>query len=158
MTPEDSHSRKRSASGIDTGRRRFINTLLGGAIIGWLAAMVYPLIRYLIPPKAAEANPTTLKIAQEASMAPGSAVMFRYGRKPGILIRTPDGQFAAFNAVCTHLDCTVQFKPDESVIWCACHNGRYDLTGRNISGPPPRPLTPFEVNILDGEVYVSEKS
>ncbi len=142
---------------IDRGRRRFINLFLGGAVVGFLGAIVYPLIRYLIPPKIAEANPANLKVAQEAQMAPGSAVMFKFGRKPGILIRRPDGKFAAFDAVCTHLDCTVQFKADESVIWCACHNGRYDLTGRNISGPPPRPLQPFEVNVLNGDVYVSQK-
>ena len=142
---------------VDAGRRRFLNTLLGGAVIGWLAAMIYPVIRYLIPPKLAEANPTTLKVSREADLAPNHAVMFKYGRKPGLLIRTPEGKFVAFSAVCTHLDCTVQYKPNDGVIWCACHNGRYDLTGRNISGPPPRPLTPFDVNILNGEIYVSPR-
>lgn len=142
---------------VDPGRRRFINLLLGGALIGWLAAIVYPLVRYLIPPKAAEANPTNLKVVTEAQLANNSAVMFKYGNKPGILIRKPDGSLAAFSAVCTHLSCTVQFKPDEEIIWCACHNGRYDLTGRNIAGPPPRPLTPFDVNVLNGEIYVSQK-
>ena len=55
-------------------------------------------------------------------------------------MRTPDGQFRAFSAVCTHLDCTVQYKADTSQIWCACHNGLYDLSGNVVSGPPPRPL------------------
>jgi cytochrome b6-f complex iron-sulfur subunit len=142
---------------IDPGRRRFLNLFLGGALVGWLAALIYPLVRYLIPPKVAEANPSTLKVAKEADITPNSALMFKYGRKPGILVRTPEGKLVAFSAVCTHLDCTVQFKPTESVIWCACHNGRYDLTGRNISGPPPRPLTPFDVNVLNGEIYVSQK-
>jgi cytochrome b6-f complex iron-sulfur subunit len=142
---------------VDPGRRRFVNVLLGGVGVGWLASMIYPVVRYLIPPKSAEANPSTLKVAKEADVAPNSAVMFKYGRKPGLLIRTPEGKFVALSAVCTHLDCTVQFKASEGVIWCACHNGRYDLTGRNISGPPPRPLTPFEVNILNGEVYVTQK-
>ena len=118
---------------------------------------MYPLARYLIPPEIPEAKPTTLKVAKVDEVSPNSSLMFRYGRKPGILIRTQDGKFNAFSAVCTHLDCTVQFRSDWGIIWCACHNGRYDLTGRNIAGPPPRPLTPFEVNIKDGEVYVSER-
>ena len=139
------------------GRRKFLSLLLGGALIGWLASLLYPLARYLIPPKLPEAKPTTLKVAKVDEVSPNSALMFRYGRKPGILIRAQDGKFNAFSAVCTHLDCTVQFRPDWGIIWCACHNGRYDLTGRNIAGPPPRPLTPFEVNIKDGEVYVSER-
>jgi Rieske Fe-S protein len=64
--------------------------------------------------------------------------------------------------VCTHLECTVQFKSDTSQIWCACHNGLYDLSGNVISGPPPRALERFTVN-LRGEpgaedIVVSRKS
>jgi Rieske Fe-S protein len=144
-----------SASGKN-GRRKFLGFILGGALIGWLGSVLYPLIKYLIPPEVPEAKPTTLKVARIDEVAPNSALMFRYGRKPGILIRTPEGQFHAYSATCTHLDCTVQFRSDWGIIWCACHNGRYDLTGRNIAGPPPRPLTPYAVNIKDEEIYVSE--
>jgi Rieske Fe-S protein len=49
--------------------------------------------------------------------------------------------------VCTHLDCTVQYKADTSQMWCACHNGMYDLSGANVSGPPPRPLETFVANV-----------
>jgi len=49
--------------------------------------------------------------------------------------------------VCTHLDCTVQFKTDTSQLWCACHNGTYDLGGNVVSGPPPRSLERFVVNL-----------
>ncbi len=41
------------------------------------------------------------------------------------------------------------------MIWCACHNGRYDLTGKNVSGPPPRPLEEFHVNVRGDEIIVS---
>ncbi len=140
----------------DPGRRKFVNLLLGGTGLAGLGIFLYPLIRYLIPPKLPEANITALKVASEADVAPNTSLMFKFGRHPGILIRTPDGDFKAFIAKCTHLDCTVQLRADWGIIWCACHNGRYDLNGINISGPPPRPLTPFEVKIMDGDVYVSE--
>jgi len=65
-----------------------------------------------------------------------------------------NGNFKAFSATCTHLDCTVQFKNDTQQIWCACHNGLYDLEGRNISGPPPRPLTKYGVRTIRGNVVV----
>jgi Rieske Fe-S protein len=146
-----------SQKSADESRRKFLDLILGGALIGSIASFAYPLMRYLIPPKMPEANPTAVKVAPESAVSPNSAVMFKYGRKPGILIRNQDGKLSAFSAVCTHLDCTVQFRPDLGIIWCACHNGRYDLTGRVISGPPPRPLTPFEVNIKDGDIYVSQK-
>jgi len=77
----------------------------------------------------------------------GSGAIVKFGSKPALLVRTPDGQFRAFSAICTHLDCTVQYKGDTSQIWCACHNGLYDLAGNNVSGPPPRPLDPFAVNL-----------
>ena len=56
-------------------------------------------------------------------------------------------ELRAFNAVCTHLECTVQFKAETSQIWCACHNGLYDLAGQVISGPPPRNLEQYIVNV-----------
>jgi Rieske Fe-S protein len=63
------------------------------------------------------------------------------------VVRTADGDVRAFSAVCTHLDCTVQFKTDTAQLWCACHNGTYDLGGNVVSGPPPRGLEKFVVNL-----------
>ncbi|MBI4484557.1 MAG: Rieske (2Fe-2S) protein, partial [Acidobacteria bacterium] len=82
-----------------------------------------------------------------AALKPNSGAIFKFGSKPGIVVRTADGEVRAFTAICTHLDCTVQFKADTSQIWCACHNGLYDLGGNVISGPPPRPLERFVVNV-----------
>jgi Rieske Fe-S protein len=84
-----------------------------------------------------------------------SGVIFPFGSKPAIVVRSPDGELSAFSAVCTHLECTVQFKADTSQIWCACHNGLYDLAGNVISGPPPRGLERFTVN-LRGEPGVED--
>ena len=92
------------------------------------------------------------------NLAPNSARPFRFGNRPGILVRTEAGELRAFSAVCTHLDCTVQFREDISRIWCACHNGHFDLTGRNVQGPPPRPLDTYEVNVRDDEIVVSKRT
>jgi cytochrome b6-f complex iron-sulfur subunit len=78
---------------------------------------------------------------------PNSGTIVKFGTKPALLVRANDGQFKAYTAVCTHLDCTVQYKSDTSQIWCACHNGLYDLSGQVVSGPPPRPLEVFAVNL-----------
>jgi Rieske Fe-S protein len=64
---------------------------------------------------------------------------FDFGGKPCLLILV-DGEPKALNAVCSHLDCTVEYRPAQGDIFCNCHNGVYDVNGRNISGPPPRPL------------------
>lgn len=132
---------------VDPERRRFLDILLGAGFVSTAIAMAYPVWRYLIPPRVGEAATTSVVAAQAAQLKPNSGVLFKFGSKPGLLVRTPDGEFRAFNAVCTHLDCTVQYKPDTSQIWCACHNGMYDLAGNVVSGPPPRPLEALTVNL-----------
>ena len=129
---------------------RLAATTLGGFVL-------YPVVRYLIPPPTPEAATRRVVAARKDEIAPGTFKIFPFGGQPGLLIRTADGNYRAFSAVCTHLGCTVQYKPGQNAIWCACHNGMYDLEGRNISGPPPRPLEPYDVHVSEGEIVV-EKS
>jgi Rieske Fe-S protein len=74
------------------------------------------------------------------------------------LVRTPEGDYRALSAICTHLNCTVQYRAREQDIWCACHNGVYDLSGRNLSGPPPRPLELYEVHVRGDEIVVARRA
>jgi cytochrome b6-f complex iron-sulfur subunit len=135
-------------------RRSFAGILLGGGITAFIAAAAYPVIRFVIPPKIAEAPQNNVVAAKVDDLKPNSAVIFKFGNRPGLLVRRPDGEFKAFSAMCTHLDCTVQYKADDKHIWCACHDGHYDLNGQVLSGPPPRPLEEYSVFILDGDVVV----
>ena len=48
--------------------------------------------------------------------------------------------------VCTHMECNVAYRPEEKKFYCACHKGWFDETGKNIAGPPPKPLEFFEVH------------
>jgi cytochrome b6-f complex iron-sulfur subunit len=136
-------------------RRDFLNYLLGFGLLGWLGGLLYPIYSFLKPPKAPEVDIKNVSIAKVDELQNNSSKMFKFGNKPGILIKTNDGELKAYSATCTHLDCTVQYKKDENLFWCACHNGRYDLNGTNISGPPPRPLTPYKLTVQNGEVFVS---
>ena len=144
---------------MNSTRRKFVNWLLGTSAAGYLAAVVYPIGRYLIPPPAGESSATSVTLPfPPADVANNSRRAFRFGNKPGILVRTESGELRAFSAVCTHLDCTVQYRDDISRIWCACHNGHFDLTGRNVQGPPPRPLDAYDVNVRGEEIVVSKKT
>jgi Rieske Fe-S protein len=89
---------------------------------------------------------------------PNTGQIFKFGSRPGILVRTPSGELRAFSAVCTHLNCTVQYRSDLNHVWCACHNGHFDLNGQNIAGPPPRPLDRFVVNTRGNQIVVSKSS
>src|SRR6187401_1409336 len=136
-------------------RRRLLDSVLGAGFVSTLAAIVYPVWRYLIPPVSGEPSAQSVVAGQAGQVKPNSGSIFKFGSKPGLLVRTADGELKAFSAVCTHLDCSVQFKSDTSQIWCACHNGMYDLQGNVVSGPPPRPLERLVVNQRGDEIVVS---
>lgn len=128
-------------------RRSFLDAVLRVGFVSTAVAIAYPVARFLVPPASGEPATTSVVAAKAAALAPNSGLIFKFGSKPAIVIRTPEGDIRAFTAVCTHLECTVQFKTDISLIWCACHNGLYDLGGNVVSGPPPRPLEQFVVNL-----------
>src|SRR6266545_804410 len=128
-------------------RRRFVEVLLGGGFLATAAAFIYPVFRYLVPPKAPDLGGDAVVAGRVGELRPNSGKIFRFGNHPGLLIRTVSGEYRAMSATCTHLSCTVQYRDDLREIWCACHNGKYNLDGRNISGPPPRPLEAFEVQV-----------
>ncbi|HAZ64494.1 MAG TPA: hypothetical protein DCZ72_12920 [Armatimonadetes bacterium] len=131
--------------------------VVGACVLG--GASVYPVVRYLTSAAetaAMESAETEVTVEGALEMAPNTAKMFKFGGRPGILIRQPDSSFVALSAVCTHLNCTVGFEPDKERIYCTCHGGVYDpATGENISGPPPAPLTRYNVVVTDEEVTVS---
>ena len=128
-------------------RRRFLDALLTVGFVSTAAAIAYPVARFLVPPESGEAATNSVVAGKAAALKPNSGLIFPFGSKPAIVVRSADGVLTAFSAVCTHLECTVQFKTDTSQIWCACHNGLYDLAGNVVSGPPPRNLERFTVNL-----------
>ena len=137
-------------------RRKFLDYLLGTAAFATLAAIVYPIFKFMVPPTVIEAQQNSVVVGKNADIAVNSGKIFKFGSKPGIIIRTETGDLKAFTAICTHLACIVQYRPDLKHIWCACHNGHYDLTGKNVSGPPPRPLEAYTVNVRGDDITVSK--
>lgn len=127
---------------------------LGTGIVASLASFLYPVLRYLIPPPSAELSSDTVLAGKIGELKPNTGKIFRFGSRPALLVLTSDGKYHAMSGVCTHLGCTVQYRSDLHNVWCACHNGMYDLTGRNLSGPPPRPLEDYDVFVKGDEIYV----
>jgi Rieske Fe-S protein len=139
-------------------RRSFVDYFLGGGVFALLGSIFFPVLKYIMPPPIPQAVQNDVVAGKVGELAPNAGKVFRFGNKPGILVRTPEGDYRAFSAVCTHLQCTVQYRDDFKHIWCACHNGHFDLTGRNIEGPPPRPLEEYRVEIRGEEVVVIRKA
>ena len=141
----------------DAGRRTLISWLLGGGVAASLASFFYPVARFLDPPKIAEVSVNEVAAGKVQDLKPNSGKIVKFGNKPALLVRVNDTEWKAFSAVCTHLNCTVQYQESRHEIWCACHNGTYDLEGRVVSGPPPKPLEEMAVKIRGDEVVISKR-
>jgi Rieske Fe-S protein len=143
---------------IDNGRRRFLNWFLGTTAGAFLIAVTYPLSRYLIPPEVEESTASTVTLSIKPNdVKANTGQIFRFGSQAAILIKTPNAELKAFTAACTHLACIVQYRSDISHIWCACHNGHFDLNGKNIEGPPPKSLEEYVVNVRGDQIVVNKR-
>ena len=136
---------------VDSARRSFINWLLGTSLGALVVSTLYPVFRFLSPPRIAEAGIHQVEAgaANDPEFLEKGFRIVSFGGEPVIVVRVAENQFRAFAGTCTHLDCIVEYQKERQRIWCNCHNGGYDLTGRNVAGPPPRPLEVFSVNLVN---------
>src|SRR6266567_3334949 len=99
----------------DNSRRRFLDYLLGTSALATLGAIFYPIIRFMTPPQVVESTENSVVAAKLSEVPINSGRIFKFGNKPGILVRTAAGEFKAFSAVCTHLECIVQYSAEREV-------------------------------------------
>lgn len=133
-------------------RRDFAKFLVltSGAFVvgqGWIATKSL-LRKHRAPPR--------MKIADVSGLAVGTALVFTYPSEHDkcLLLRPARDEIVAFSQACTHLSCAVVPEFTRGVLRCPCHEGFFDLrTGRNIAGPPPRPLPRIELEITGDEIY-----
>lgn len=151
------------------GRRAWLLRTLTAAISATVVAIFYPVACFLRPRRATESGALEVVAPFKLNELPNvTNNPFNFGGKPCLVVITPDGakrraagdplrtgDVLAFNALCTHVDCTVKYRPERADIFCSCHDGVYDLNGKNIAGPPPRPLEKYQVT-LRGEVGEEE--
>ena len=141
-----------------TDRRNFFKILGWTGVTAFSASILYPIFAFLKPPKQREVEVSIVNAGKTADLKENDYKIIRFGNEPVIVIHSPQDKFLAFSARCTHLDCTVQYVKEKEVIWCACHNGKYDLTGRNISGPPPRPLEKYKTIVKGDELMIAKNT
>jgi cytochrome b6-f complex iron-sulfur subunit len=149
---------QQTASDSKTSRRHFLDIILGVSALGWIASVAYPIIRYLKPlPQTGPTGPAHLTRDEASKLEQNKFVIVPVSGQRVIVMQSQD-QLFAFSAKCTHEGCTVTYQSEQSVIWCPCHDGRFDMNGRVLSGPPPQPLTKYAAQRQpDGGIVISEE-
>lgn len=138
-------------------RRTFLNTLFGGWLLAFLSGSCYALFKFAFPTLGKEPDFVVLNANDFVDIPANSVKAFPWGGQPGFFYRKADGTKHALKGVCTHMECNVSYKPEERQFYCACHQGWFDEDGKNISGPPPKPLEFFDYTIEGEKLIVVKK-
>ncbi|HYU75121.1 MAG TPA: Rieske 2Fe-2S domain-containing protein, partial [Ktedonobacteraceae bacterium] len=79
---------------------------------------------------------------------------------PGILVRLNNGQVVAYDAVCTHVGCPVDYDPSSQLLVCPCHGAAFDpaKSAAVVQGPAATPLTdvPIHINNTTGAITAGQ--
>ena len=135
-------------------RREFIKLVNKGLVATGTAAILGPIVAYFYPSNLQETPSEPVLVCKVDELPIGESKTIAYGRYPALVINTSSG-LHAFSAVCTHFACIVKWEAAQEKIYCPCHDGYFDPTdGKVLSGPPPLPLTPIPVKVVDNEIYV----
>jgi Rieske Fe-S protein/predicted phosphodiesterase len=93
-----------------------------------------------------------------AATAPQKITLPAPAGKTGIqtaFVLKQGNQYLGLSDVCTHMGCEVSWVGQDSRFECPCHGSQYDITGKNIAGPAPRPLPRFKTQLSNGRLLVS---
>lgn len=135
--------------------RRGVLAGVAGTIGALLAAgSLWPVWRFLSPKRRRIGAEQVAVPRREISV--GGARFFHFLGNPAVLLQPSPGTFIALSAVCTHLGCIVTWRPEERILFCPCHGGRFSTTGEVLGGPPPRPLPRYAVTVEKDDVIVGE--
>jgi cytochrome b6-f complex iron-sulfur subunit len=134
-------------------RRDFLNEITLGALgIAGLGSVAVT-YQYFSPNVLFE--PPSTFLAGSPDLYPVHSVTFLQDQQVYIA-RMPEG-FYAVSAVCTHLGCITQWKPEADMIACPCHGSKFKPDGTKIEGPAPRPLPHFAISLTaNGELLVDK--
>lgn len=163
---ETTESPSRSTEVSIPSRRSFLQKLGRIGALASFGGMAYQALRSLVPNVLYEPD-LRAKIGNPEQLPEGMTYLedrrlfiFREGRS-----------FYAISASCTHLGCTVKYtklnqpkrvdldgeaKDISFEFHCPCHGSKYYADGTNYSGPAPRPLYWYKLEIApdDGQLVV----
>ena len=149
---------------METGRREFVKKSFFGVLALLGLGFLVPAIELFAPVSIRDKELAYFPLLAEEDIprvgvkkAELTFTVLGKERKARVFIVASSGGPVVFSAICSHLGCLVSYHKEKQEFICPCHGGKYDLTGRNIFGPPPAPLTRFPLKIQDGMLLVGVK-
>ena len=136
-------------------RRHFLE-LIGIGAIGVTAAGSLVLSGEYLSPNVVKEPPTRFRIGPPEYYPPGSVTLHK--EQKVFIVRAKEGYFYTLSAVCTHLGCIANWKPEDGIVACPCHGSKFDREGNVIAGPAPRALPRFSLSLDDRGQLVVDKS
>lgn len=135
--------------------RRLVLEVLGKlSVFGAVLAAGIGAIKAFIPQVLYE-PPTKFKIGKPDEFPEG--ITFLPEHK--LYVFREGDSFHAVSAVCTHLFCVVDWKPDQEEFYCSCHGSIFSSDGVNLTGPAPKPLPWFAMSLApDGSLLIDSNA
>ena len=151
----------------ELSRRNFMQTAIWG--IGGLIGIGFgaPAIAYIAGPALKNQQVQAwMRLGPTSKVELGTPTLFSFtiqtqtgwivnSEEISVYVLSTDGRsFIAMSNICTHLGCHIRWIAEQNHFFCPCHNGVFDKSGNVVSGPPPRPLTRYDVKVENGELFV----
>ncbi len=133
-------------------RRDFLNMTWVATVLGLFGQASIALFNFLKPRIEEGGFGSKVIAGQIEEFTPGTVSRVQKGRF--YISRLEDGGVLALWQRCTHLGCTVPWSDEQKVFHCPCHSSVFTPEGDVISGPAPRPMDIFPVEIIDGVLVI----
>ncbi len=137
-------------------RRSFLDRLIVGSMFVSALAVLGSVLTYIYPPKkeGGAERAERVEVASLADLPVGKAKPVVYQNKNVMVMHVQAGLFAV-SMKCTHLGCMVEWEEGPQTLKCPCHAAFFDYQGKVISGPAPKPLPAYKVEVANDIIYVT---
>jgi cytochrome b6-f complex iron-sulfur subunit len=137
-------------------RRTFLDYALGGSIVVSALAVLGSVLTYVYPPRkeGGAEKAEKVEVGSVSDLPAGKAKPVVYQGKNVMVMHVQAGFFAV-DMKCTHLGCMVEWETDSQSLKCPCHAAFFDYQGKVISGPAPKPLPLYKVEVSKDMIYVT---
>jgi cytochrome b6-f complex iron-sulfur subunit len=132
-------------------RRKLIVYAWIGAAAVVVGELIFGTLAFLWP-RRREGKGEKVFIAGKASDFKVGEVI--YFRKERVFVERSEQGFLVISAVCTHLNCIVNWNEMLKKFECPCHGAKFNRFGEVLEGPPPRPLDLYRLQIVEEKLVI----